>query len=223
MLNRSKAEYAISLDDDAHFLVNNPLEQIAEYFENNAQCGVMAFRIMWSKTAPQKFETDEKPQRVKSFVGCGHAWRISAWNTIPDYPEWFGFYGEELFASFYLYMNNIEVHYIPQILILHRVDMKIRKSNADFKSRYYNLLKSDWYLYFIFIPLTAIPKKMAYSIWMQLKKIVNGQPELIVPFCRSIISLVLLLPKLFTERKALSVTQYQGYHQLNPPKIYWKP
>jgi hypothetical protein len=38
-------------------------------------------------------------ENVKSFVGCGHAWRMKAWHEIPNYPEWFEFYGEENYAS----------------------------------------------------------------------------------------------------------------------------
>jgi glycosyltransferase involved in cell wall biosynthesis len=35
MLNETKADFAISLDDDAHFLTENPLEKILNYFNEN--------------------------------------------------------------------------------------------------------------------------------------------------------------------------------------------
>jgi hypothetical protein len=28
---------------------------------------------------------------LQSFVGCGHVWRMDAWRTIENYPEWFIF------------------------------------------------------------------------------------------------------------------------------------
>jgi hypothetical protein len=40
---------------------------------------------------------------LQSFVGCGHVWRMDAWRTIENYPEWFYFYGEEDFASYLLF------------------------------------------------------------------------------------------------------------------------
>ena len=47
MLNETKADFAISLDDDAHFLTENPLETIRKHFEQNTNCGLIALRIFW--------------------------------------------------------------------------------------------------------------------------------------------------------------------------------
>ncbi len=35
LLDLTKTDYAISIDDDLHFITENPLELIAQYFENN--------------------------------------------------------------------------------------------------------------------------------------------------------------------------------------------
>jgi glycosyltransferase involved in cell wall biosynthesis len=43
MLNETKATYAISLDDDAHFVTENPLESIRKYFEENTNCGLIDY------------------------------------------------------------------------------------------------------------------------------------------------------------------------------------
>ena len=135
LLATTTAQYAISLDDDAHFLTENPLEAIANYFSTNPLCGLLGFRIFWGVTEPTITFTDQIPIRVKGFVGCAHVWRMDAWSKIPNYPEWFVFYGEEDFASYHLFKKNIEIHYLPSVLVHHRVDIKARKNNADYSLR----------------------------------------------------------------------------------------
>ena len=110
MLNETKAQYAISLDDDAHFISENPLEDIENYFLKNEICGLLGFRIFWAKIKPGNLKTSHISIRVKGFVGCGHAWRMDSWHKIPNYPEWFIFYGEEEFASFQLFKIKYQVH-----------------------------------------------------------------------------------------------------------------
>ena len=126
---------------------------IERYFNVNQKCGVISCRIFWGKLLPDNFESNEKPGRVKGFVGCGHVWNMKSWRDIPNYPDWFVFYGEEDFASFHLFKNNWEINYVPEILIQHRVDNKSRKNSKDFRLRMRRSLRSGWYLYFLFYPL----------------------------------------------------------------------
>ena len=65
MLNETNADFVISLDDDAHFLIQNPIEIISNYFENNPSCGVIATRIFWSKIETTYLESIENQVKVK--------------------------------------------------------------------------------------------------------------------------------------------------------------
>jgi glycosyltransferase involved in cell wall biosynthesis len=225
MLNETKADFAISLDDDAHFLTENPLEKILYYFNHNPNCGLVALRIFWGLEEPKNQLPNESPSRVQSYVGCGHVWRMTAWKTIPNYPEWFKFYGEENFASLQLFKKNWEVHYLPEVLVHHRVDLKSRnKKNNDFSFRYRRSICSGWYLIFLFYPIIKIPRMMAYSIWMQFKnKIFKGNFKIIAPLFLAIIDLIVAIPKLIKYRNGLSREEYEKYLKLNEAKIYWKP
>lgn len=225
MLNETDAEFAISLDDDAHFLSENPIESLLDYFIQNPSCGLIAARIYWGKTTPETIQTQEQSQKVKSFVGCGHVWNMKAWREIPNYPEWFEFYGEENFASFQLLKSKWEVHYVPKILVQHRVDLKERaKDTKAFAFRYRRAIRADWYAYFLFLPWSKIPKKMAYSLWMQAKgKIFKGQLKVIAPLFLAICDLFLAVPKLMQHRNALTSQEYEAYAKLNEAKIFWKP
>lgn len=225
MLNETDADFAISLDDDAHFLTTNPIEIITDYFLQNPLCGLIATRIVWCKGNAENIASNEIAQSVKSFVGCGHVWRISAWREIPNYPEWFEFYGEENFASLQLIKKHWQIHYVPQLFVQHRVDLKHRtKTNDDFAFRHRRSLRADWYNYFLFFPLKVIPKKIAYSVGMQFKnKILKGNLKVIRPLFLAIFDMIFTIPKLIKFRNKLTAAEYDNYLKLNEAKIYWKP
>lgn len=221
MLNTTKAEFAISLDDDAHFISEKPLEYIKDYFKTNQTCGVIAFRIFWGLEEPRKTFSDDISKRVQGFVGCGHVWRMKAWKDIPDYPEWFVFYGEEDFAAFHLFKKDWEVHYSPEVLIQHRVNIKSRKKDNDYAIRLRRSLRSGWYLIFMFYPLKLIPKKFLYSIWIQLKhKVFKGDMKALKAIVLAIFDLTISILKIIKNSNRLSNKQFKIYHGLTKTKIY---
>lgn len=225
LLNNVEATYLISLDDDAHFLSNNVLETIQHHFESQPSAGVLAFRIFWSKQMPEQIETTAEPQFVKSFVGCGHVWRKSAWNTIPNYPEWYQFYGEENWASLQLYAHGYQVLYVPQILVHHRVDLRQRAQNkTGFTFRYRCSLRADWYTYFMLYPLHHAAYFWLYSLAKQIQKIGGkAQFRLVKPLLLALFDLLIHLPKLVRNRKPLSSLHFRQYQQLKEAKVYWNP
>jgi glycosyltransferase involved in cell wall biosynthesis len=224
MLNETKAAYAISLDDDAHFITQNPLQIISAYFDANPACGLLAFCIFWGFEAPITTSTNEKDQVVQSFVGCGHVWRMEAWRSIANYPEWFEFYGEEDFASYELFKKNWSVDYVPQVLVQHRVNVKARRNNFDHNLRLRRSLRSRWYLLFLFTPLHLVPRKFSYSIWMQLKrKVFKGELNVLLVLLLAFKDLIANFPKLFKQSKRLSFKEWEMYSKLSPTKIYWQP
>lgn len=224
MLNVTKAKYAISLDDDAHFVTEGVLQNIENYFVSNPKCGVIACRIVWGLVLPNITFSNEEPERTKGFVGCGHVWNMNAWQDIPNYPEWFVFYGEEDFASFQLYKKDWEIHYLPSVLVQHRVDIKSRKNNADYIIRLRRSLRSGWYLYFLFYPIHVIPRKLFYSIWIQLKvKVFKGDFRALRAISLALFDLLFSFPKIVKNTNRLSMQEYQNFLKLEDVKIYWKP
>lgn len=224
LLGKTTAKYAISLDDDAHFLSDNPLEAIENYFLENSNCGVVSFRIFWSKNNPISTQTLDNPQRVKGFVGCGHAWKMESWKSIPNYPDWFIFYGEEDFAAYQLFKKNIEIHYLPSVLVHHRVDVLARKNNQDYQLRLRRSFRSGWYLYFMFYPLSIIPKKLLYTLWIQLKtKTFKGDFKATLGIIQAVFDVLFNFPKLLKQSNRLTNNEYQSLLKLPPTQLYWKP
>jgi glycosyltransferase involved in cell wall biosynthesis len=224
MLNDTKADYAISLDDDAHFLTEKPLEIIQKHFEQNTTCGLIALRIFWGLEEPVSKFSNEKPYRVQGFVGCAHVWRIKAWRDIPNYPEWFIFYGEEDFASYQLLKKKWNIQYLPKVLVNHRVDVKSRKNNKDYSIRLRRSLRSGWYLFFLFYPLHKIPRKMVYSIWIQFKlKVFKGDTKALQAISLALLDLLLAMPKILKNSNRLTLEEYDAYLKIADTKIYWNP
>ena len=223
MLNETKGDFAISLDDDAHFITEGVLEKIESYFIENPRTGLLGFRIYWSKQLPNRTASNDKSIQMKSFVGCAHVWRMNAWRDIPNYPEWFVFYGEENFASYQLFKKKWEIHYLPEVLVNHRVDVIARKNNADYSIRLQRSLQSGWYLYFLFYPISVIPRKLAYSIWMQLKlKVFKGDFKALRAILLAIMNLFINIPNILKNANRLSLKEFNLYQQLEETKIYWK-
>jgi glycosyltransferase involved in cell wall biosynthesis len=224
MLNIADCDYAISLDDDANFISEDILKIIESYFMNNPKCGVIAPRIFWGKLPPSSLESNESPKKVKGFVGCGHIWNLKAWKDIPNYPEWFVFYGEEDFASFQLFKKKWEVHYLPQVLIHHRVDVKTRKLQSDYTIRLRRSLRAGWYLFILFMPISKIPKKMVYSIWMQFKlKVFKGDLKALKAILLALWDLIFNFYKLMKNKNTLTTKEYKEYLKIDDTKIYWEP
>jgi glycosyltransferase involved in cell wall biosynthesis len=224
LLDMVTTEFAISLDDDAHFVTPSPLEYISNYFDVNVNCGLIALRIFWGLDEPVVKLSNETSHRVQGFVGCAHVWRMKTWRNIPSYPSWFVFYGEEDFASYQLFKKNWEIHYLPEVLVHHRVDIKSRKQNPDYTLRLRRSLRSGWYLFFLFFPLEIIPRKMAYSIWMQLKlKVFKGDFKAFQALVLALIDLIWSISLLIKNSNRLTQKEYEAYQRLPETKLYWQP
>lgn len=224
LMNLVKTDFAISIDDDLHFITKNPLQPIATHFEKNTNCGLVAMRIFWGLEEPYELESYHKTTRVQGFVGCAHVWRMKAWREIPNYPDWFIFYGEEDFAAYHLFKKNWEMHYLPEVLAHHRVDVKSRKKNDDYIERSRRSLRAAWYLFFLFYPICTIPRKLAYSIWMQFKlKVFKGDMKALQAISFALLDLALAIPKIIKNSNRLTMEEYNAYQKLPETKIYWAP
>lgn len=222
--NATTTPYALSIDDDLHLITPNALAQIQSYFEENPQCGVQSFRTFWGLEAPQSTQTHEQPHVVSSFLGGAHAWRMDAWRSIPNYPAWFVFYGEEDFASYQLFKKNWDVHYAPFVLAHHRVSLQNRKKHPDYQLRLRRSLRSGWFLMGLFYPLHTIPRLGLYTLWIQIKnKTLKGDIKGTLAIMQALIDVVTHLPLIIKNKNRFSQKEWLAYKALPKAKIYWKP
>ncbi|MDO3695124.1 glycosyltransferase [Wenyingzhuangia sp. chi5] len=222
--NLAKGEYIISLDDDAHFLTENVVEEIEKCFVENPTCAVQSLRIFWGIETPNVLVEKDTSQICKGFVGCGHVWRKKAWDEIPNYPQWFVFYGEEDFASFQLLKEGWEVIYNPKVLVHHRVDIKSRKKQKDYRLRLRRSLRSGWYLYLLFYPIKEIPRRFLYTLWIQVKKkTFKGDVKATLAIIQALLDIFYNIPKLSKNSNRLTKKEFKLYQELPDTKLYWDP
>jgi glycosyltransferase involved in cell wall biosynthesis len=220
--NLARGTYIISLDDDANFLSENVLEEIESCFSKNSNCGVQNLRVYWDKEKPSLINSKQKIHLNKGFVGCGHVWRNKAWKSIPDYPSWFIFYGEEDFASLQLLKKGWSILYNPNILVHHRVDIKSRKKQKDYRLRLRRSFRSGWYLYLLFYPKKEIPKRLLYTLWRQVKnKVFKGDFKATIAIIQAIFDILYNLPKLIKNSNRLTHQEFIAYQKLPDTKLYW--
>ncbi|PHR74596.1 MAG: glycosyl transferase [Lutibacter sp.] len=224
LLSLVKTPFALSIDDDAHFITEDVLKNIEEYFKNNEKVGLVSFRAFWSLKEPLSTNTIEKPVRVKSFGAVGFAMRMKTWNEIPKLLEWFKFYGEEDFIAFQLFKKGWKIDYLPEVLVHHRVDVKSRKNDKDYRLRLRRSLRSGWYLYFLFYPLKEIPRRFFYTLWMQLKlKVFKGDFKALIAIIQALFDVILNIPRLYKNSNRLTNNEFDAYQKIADAKIYWKP
>jgi glycosyltransferase involved in cell wall biosynthesis len=224
LMNQSQGEFVISLDDDLNFLTDNPLSIIKDYFELHPKCAVQSFRVFWSKKRPSTIQTNQKAKCVINFAGGAHVFRLQAWNDIPNYPSWFHFYGEENFASYHLFKKDWEIHYQPEILTHHRVELKQRKDNKDFITRQKRSLRSGWFLYLMFFPLHKIPRYFFQSIKVQIiKAIQNKEYSIFLVLFLAKLDVLRFLPKIIKNRNRLTSSEFKSYYSIPIVPLYWTP
>lgn len=224
LLSLTRAKYAISLDDDANFLSDNVLENIEIVFKKYPKCGLQAFSIYWDLVKPKNTLKYEDIERVQGFVGCGHVWNMKAWNSIPNYPDWFVFYGEEDFAAFQLFKKDWHIYYNPEVLVHHRVNIKQRSKQKDYTIRLRRSLRSGWYLYFLFYPIKLIPRRVLFTLWVQLKnRVFKGDIRASLAIIKALFDVFLYIPKLIKNSNRLYSREFQEFSKLPGVKIYWKP
>ena len=221
--NLAKGEFIISLDDDANFLCQNPFDKIEHIFRENPNCAVVAFHIYWGQNRP-KISILEDSFCTKSFVGCGHAWRKSIWDRLDmSYPSWYKFYGEEEFASFKIFKNGYKIMFNSAILVHHRVNVKGRKKDKDYIQRTRRALRAAWFNYLIFLPLNTIPKKIAYSIYMQFKlKTLRGDFRATLAMLLALVDFIYFFPINLRHTDRLSCASLKTYSAINDTVIYYK-
>ena len=225
MMSLTKTPYVISLDDDAHFISCNNVDNIIHYFELHPECAVLAFRIFWGKRDIENIEDDSNPLRVKCFVGCGHAWRMSHWMQVKPYPEWLIFYGEEEYAAYKLFKQNFQIHYLAKVFIHHRVDINARKTNgSDYIVRQMRSYRAGLFNIACFFPLRTLPRIYCYSLWNQFKtKTLKGDWKATIGYIVGLLSFLIHLYKLPRYSARLSEEEYTAYMKLKPVPLYWKP
>lgn len=227
------AKIAVSLDDDAHLVSPADGETfralLVDAFADHPRAAVLAFRIFWDRQPPppgaeRAWSPEESGRPVDGFVGCGHAWRLDAWRELSEatggYPAWFRTYGEESWATRWLFAHGWEVRYLPQVLVHHRVTPAERPA-AERAERGRLQLRSGIFTILLTAPAARLPRLLAHVVKSQLTR--HRSLRTVSDLLRVGASVLGHLPRILTERRALSPDAWRRWVDLDPAEIYWRP
>ncbi len=117
-MRTSKADFYLSLDDDAWFLTGDEIAAAVEHLEGHPTVGAVAFDIVDPEHPQVTPRSEYRPTHM--FIGCGHLVRLSAVRESGYYVPSPGLYGsEEKDLSLRLLDRNWEVHRLPGVHVWH--------------------------------------------------------------------------------------------------------
>jgi hypothetical protein len=111
------------------------------------------------------------------------------------------------------------VHYLPGILVHHRVELAARPA-VERSWRYRRQLRAGLFLACLFHPRPLLPRHLAYAFWDQTKRL-RGSDRRLADLLWGAAELALHARRLGRERRALSPEQWGLWQSLAPAVIYW--
>ncbi len=211
----------IGLDDDAHPLQANFIELVQKEFNYNNQIGILAFQEIKGV-----FNSDEEALKqaittdsyiCNSFIGCGFAIKKNVYNATNGFPKWIDIYGEEDCVALEVISKGYDIKYSSHILINHRVDFASRKTKGYHEFRFQKQLKNTMYYYLVYYryPLIPIVKLLAHN----LKKYAFKSFKYFYNFWKSIITVIITLPKVLQYREPVKTSVIDKKKRLKAPKF----
>lgn len=173
LLAATRAPVALILDDDAEVVSQDFVAALLAHFAAEPDCGAIACRLVWGKGPPRvEIDPTARPEPVRGFVGCGHAWRMTAWREVGPYPEWLGFYGEELWASAELVRRGYRVDWLPSVVVHHRV-VPGERPPAERRRRNRWQVRSGLAVMLLTYPATVLPRRLGHAVLAQARRLVR--------------------------------------------------
>jgi GT2 family glycosyltransferase len=133
LMRTERADYYLSLDDDAWFVDTDEITVAIEYLEANPKVAALAFDIL-SPDRPTP-AVRSVPRPTSMFIGCGHVVRISALREAGFYTPSPGYYGsEEKDLCLRFLDRGWDVHLLPGVHVWHDKTVVARNQTVQHRS-----------------------------------------------------------------------------------------
>jgi GT2 family glycosyltransferase len=205
----ASAKYFVSLDDDAWFLAGDELETAVSFMEQNPRVGAIAFDIL----SPDRPQPQERagPEKVSSFIGCGHLLRLSAVREVGGYDELPGSYGaEEKDLCLRLMDASYDVVRLGGVHVWHEKTLVARELTEQIKSGVCN----DLVMAVRRTPLLLLPPAMVMKFYRHIR--FGVRKGLLHPVLGGIWMFLRYVPKSLASRHAVRTSTLRAFMQLRP-------
>lgn len=211
----------IGLDDDAHPLNADFISVSERLFNQYPKVGILAFQEIKgvfnsdAEALAQKQESLEE-YLCSEFVGCGFAIRKEVYNSTRGFPVWVDIYGEESCVSIEVLANGYDILYTNQIAVNHRVNRDERFKSGRNYFRFAKQLKNTAFYYLVYYPFPL--NKIARLLWHNFKKYACSDWNYFIAFFKSILIIMINLPKVLKYRKPIDSKNLKKIRLLPSPK-----
>ncbi|TDP00867.1 glycosyltransferase family 2 protein [Flavobacterium sp. 245] len=202
----ANSEILIGLDDDAHPLSIDFLDQIENLLKKNLQVGILALEeirgvFQSDQEALKHAENVKKEYLTSEFIGCGFAIRKSVYNLTNGFPVWIDIYGEESCLSIEVISKGYDILYTNQVKINHRVNKEQRKVSKQNYFRFGKQLKNSTFYFLVYYPFPLINILKLY--WHNFKKYALSDWQCCKIYFKTLLVVMIKTPKILKYRKPI--------------------
>lgn len=213
---RSRGAYIVNMDDDAEFADAQALDRVVEKFMNNRQLAVLSFRIEHKTTRRMHFR--EFPGRDMSrreeafatsyFLGGASALRRETLDQVGIFEEAYIYGPEEVELGYRIIEAHYEIHYAPDIIVLHKASPDSRPSGQwyhfNLRGRFILTVKNlPW--------LIAIPHLLIWNVYIFTKALTSGNLR---HFWTGLLAGFRVIPAMLGKRRPLRWSTIQRLRKL---------
>ncbi|WP_203257345.1 glycosyltransferase family 2 protein [Hyunsoonleella ulvae] len=203
LYKKAKGNILVGLDDDAHPVSSNFINEIETTFKSNSNIGIIAFQeirgVFETDADAMKLVEDKESYFTNDFVGCGFAILKQVYNKTRGFPVWIDIYGEEPALSLEVLDLGYAIFFQPNIIVNHRVNTNKRKEQGRNYFRFEHLLKNTIRLYLVYYPHPFF--KVMKTLWHNFKKYAITNRYYFTSFCKVAFSTLHNLPEIFKYRR----------------------
>lgn len=173
LYKKATGKFLIGLDDDAHPLSEDFINQAESVFLENENIGIIAFQeirgvFILDEEALIIAQPKMDSYLTNDFVACGFAIKKEVYDSTNGFPVWIDIYGEESCLAIEVLDLGYEIHYDNTIIVNHRVDKKKRLVQGRNYFRFEKQLKNTIYYYVVYYPNPML--KIARLLFHNFKK-----------------------------------------------------
>ncbi|SHM95401.1 glycosyltransferase family 2 protein [Flavobacterium xinjiangense] len=219
---KAQGQILIGLDDDAHPLSSNFIDQTKAVFQKYTKVGIIAFQEIKGVYSSDnkvlnKIESNKEEYYCNEFKGCGFAIRKDVYETINGFPLWIDIYGEESCVSIEVIAKGYDIIYTNTIKINHRIDLEDRKMKGHNYFRFGKQLKNSTYYFLVYYPYPLLNVFKLY--WHNFKKYALKDIKYFKVFFMIMLEVIFSLPKILKYRKPVKVDLIIKMRQLSQLKF----
>lgn len=216
LYNKAKGKYLIGLDDDAHVISENALENITEIFNEFPNTGIIAFKEYKGLDITVRKGDSSTVERVNDFVGCGFCIKNEIYKQTNGFPLWMDIYGEESCVAIEVLNLGYDILYTNRIAVHHRVDKEARRNAGYSLFRFKKSLLNGNKFYWVYYPTTYLPRALVKIFIHNFFKYAIKSPAYFHGFVSIYIKLIGQLPGLFKYRNPVSSKTIMKSRTLKP-------